>query len=293
MENQVLDIVCDDYLEKYGKELIINKTHIVGGGCISHTQVINSNEGNFFLKWNQHVAPDLFVKEAEGLNEMASISNEFLKVPEVILFKEVNQTPGYILMEYFPAGIVSNQEEKLGRGLAILHQKTSNQFGFYHDNYCGSTKQPNEWNPDWVKFFGENRILYLVEEIRKSCSISSDEIDSYHRLVDRLPELIGNNHQACLIHGDLWSGNYMYTSHGPVIIDPATYYAVPEMELSIMTMFGGFSNLTWGIYLEISNLEASWQERVQLYQIYHILNHYYLFGGGYGAQAISAAKKFL
>lgn len=293
MENLLFDIVCKDYLEKFNRALIIESNRSVGGGCISHTQRISTNEGDFFLKWNQHVAPDLFVKEAEGLNEMTSVSNGFLKVPKAILYKEVNQTPGYILMEYLPSGHSANQEVNLGKGLAVLHNKTANQFGFYHDNYCGSTRQPNNWTSDWIEFFGENRILYLVEEISKTRFLSANEIDAYNKLVERLPERIGTDHKPALIHGDLWSGNYMYTNDRPAIIDPATYYATREMELSIMTLFGGFSDRTWDAYLEASKLEAGWQERVKIYQIYHILNHFYLFGGGYGSQAFSVVKKFL
>ena len=293
MENLVIDILCQDYLEKFGRALVVQANRSVGGGCISHTQRLSTNEGEFFLKWNQHVAADLFVKEAEGLNEMASVENEFLNVPKAVLFKEVNSTPGYILMEYLPSGSSNKQEENLGKGLAMLHNHTADQFGFYHDNYCGSTRQPNSWTSDWIKFFGENRILYLVEEIRKTRFLSTNEVDCYNKLVERLHQLIGTSHKPALIHGDLWSGNYMYTSEGPAIIDPATYYADREMELSIMTMFGGFSNRTWDAYLEMSRLDYGWQERIQIYQIYHILNHYYLFGGGYGNQAISVVKKFL
>ncbi len=289
----MLEQLCNDYLSQFGKELIIQDTHSIGGGCISHGLRLVTNECEFFLKWNQHVAKDLFIKEAEGLNEMAAVENEYLKVPQALLCKEVDETPGYILMQFLTSGSSSRQDESLGRGLAVLHQKSANKFGFHHDNYCGSTRQPNEWTNDWVRFFGEKRILYLVNEIKKTRSLSSDEIDTYNQLVESLPELIGLEHTPSLIHGDLWSGNYMYTSSGPAIIDPATYYADREMEFSIMTMFGGFSERTWSAYQEVYPLEYGWQERVQLYQVYHILNHYYLFGGGYGKQAYSVAKKYL
>ena len=99
--------------------------------------------------------------------------------------------------------------------------------------------------------------------------------------------------ESVLIHGDLWSGNFMISEKGPVLIDPASYYADREMEFAIMTMFGGFSKRFYDAYNEVNPLPADWRQRNRLYQLYHVLNHYYLFGGAYRTQALSIAKSYL
>lgn len=293
MEERILNVVCNDYKNKFGKKLIIQQKRSVGGGCISHSAQLTTTQGTFFLKWNQYVEADLFLREAESLNEMAAITNNYLKVPRAIMAGEVNENPGYILMNFLPSGHTKKEDENLGIGLAVLHKKSANAFGFYHDNYCGSTLQPNAWNNNWVEFFGKQRIQFLIAEIQKHRHLSTEEVNAYETLTKKLPELIGNDHTPSLIHGDLWSGNYLYTSVGPAIIDPAAYYADREMEFSIMSMFGGFSQTTWDAYQNTFPFQSGWQERVQLYQICHVLNHYLLFGGSYGNQAYSIAKKFL
>ena len=133
----------------------------------------------------------------------------------------------------------------------------------------------------------------MVDLIRMQGGYNSATIAVFEKLVNKLPELIPEGSKPALIHGDLWSGNYMYTSAGPALIDPAACYAGREMEMGIMTMFGGFSQRFWDAYNEEYPLPPDWRERNKLYQLYHILNHYYLFGGGYGQQAVSVARRYV
>lgn len=293
MEQKIRNYIIEAFQSRFSKELIIHDKQAVGGGCISHSLKLNTNQGEFFLKWNPDTPDDLFVREAECLKELGDAEQSELLIPKVILEKEADHIPGFLLLEFLPSGHSENEAEKLGIGLARLHRKTNHSFGFHHDNYCGATPQRNNWSKSWIEFFGQQRILNLVREISLVRGLSSNEEDTYYSLVDRLPDLIEDRPEASLIHGDLWSGNYLYTSNGPALIDPASYYADREMELSIMTMFGGFSRTTWDAYQHEYPLNPGWEERVQLYQIYHILNHYYLFGGGYGNQALSIAKRYL
>lgn len=116
---------------------------------------------------------------------------------------------------------------------------------------------------------------------------------TYEQLIDRLPNLIGHQPKPALNHGDLWSGNYMYAADGPALIDPASYYADREFDLAMMRMFGGFSSIVWSAYHEVYPLPKEWEERSDLYMLYHVLNHYYLFGGHYGQQALGIAKKYI
>jgi fructosamine-3-kinase len=115
----------------------------------------------------------------------------------------------------------------------------------------------------------------------------------YEKLIDRIPQLLAHQTVPSLIHGDLWSGNYMFTAGGPALIDPACYYADREMELGMMQLFGGFSSAVWSAYQEEFPLQEGWRGRVRLYQLYHVLNHQLLFGGSYGWQALDIAKEYV
>ncbi|RIH63265.1 fructosamine kinase [Mariniphaga sediminis] len=280
--------------DKFGKAVEINSSGSLGGGCINNASKIETNAGTFFLKWNGNCASDIFLREAESLEELRNAASGQLAVPKVFAAKEVNGTPGFLVLEYLEPGWgKGNSDEKLGRGLATIHRFSSEKFGFYNDNYCGSTPQNNSWHTSWPEFFRDNRLRYLLGLIRQERSLPASEMKVYEQLLERIPELIPGDCTPVLIHGDLWSGNYMNTANGPALIDPASYYANYEMEMGIMTMFGGFSQRFYSAYNEVNPLPAGWRERNSLYQLYHVLNHYYLFGGGYGSQAFHIAKSYL
>ncbi|MBN1822308.1 MAG: fructosamine kinase family protein [Prolixibacteraceae bacterium] len=290
---KILEIVKRQLSEKLGTEIEIKSNSILGGGCINHASKIETTVGSFFLKWNNHCAADVFLREAESLKELAKENNPYLKIPEVILSKELDSEPGFILLEYLESSNRNSDGLNLGRGLATIHRITNEKYGFYSDNYCGDTIQNNKWNGDWINFFGEQRLRYLINLIRHRRGLDSCSLNIYEKLIDKLPELIPSDSVPSLIHGDLWSGNYVHTTEGPALIDPASYYANREMEMGIMTMFGGFSQQFWDGYNEIFPLPGNWRERNKLYQLYHILNHYYIFGGGYGHQALSVAQRYI
>lgn len=293
-EHDIIQLCIDRLADIYGLPVRLIGFKQVGGGCINHAVKITSSQGDFFLKWNTNGPADLFVKEAESLNEMGKTDNSFLIIPKVIWSKLTDELPGLLLMEYLqPAGSTSGFDERLGRGIAQLHRNTASEFGFYHSNYCGTTLQDNTWNGSWPEFFGQQRIWRLVKQIGVLRGTTPEEQKIYARLVDKMPQLLGHPTVQSLIHGDLWSGNYMYTANGPALIDPACYYADREMELGMMQLFGGFSPTVWKSYQEEYPLPDGWQRRIELYQLYHLLNHNLLFGGSYGQQAIGIAKMFV
>ncbi|HYQ58269.1 MAG TPA: fructosamine kinase family protein [Draconibacterium sp.] len=275
-----------------GQKVKINAAAILGGGCINHASKIETNAGVFFLKWNSNCNNDIFTREAQSLSELRKASDGTLLIPKVFCSKELDKTPAFLVMEYLQPG-GSGQDERLGRGLALIHKKQQDNFGFYADNYCGATTQCNDWNNNWIDFYREKRLGFLLHKIKRARAIENSTITLFETLMDRLDALIANNEKASLIHGDLWSGNYMITPYGPALIDPAASYSHREMEFGIITMFGGFSARFFEAYNEIFPLDADWRERNQLYQLYHVLNHYYLFDGGYLQQAISIANKYL
>ena len=277
----LLDLVASALSEVTGKTIIIHSEQILGGGCINHASKLETNAGDFFLKWSNNCAVDIFIREAESLRELKKAAEDFLVIPEVFAVKKVNETPGFLVLEFLENDRSSlNVDEKLGRGLAKIHQYTNAQFGFYSDNYCGATLQNNSWKSNWPAFFRENRLRFLLKLIGIERPIPVAEMIIYEKLLERIESLIPKESVPVLIHGDLWSGNYMISEKGPALIDPASYYADREMEFAIMTMFGGFSQRFYDSYNELNPLQTGWKQRNSLYQLYHVLNHYYLFGRG-------------
>jgi fructosamine-3-kinase len=292
-EKEIIQLCLEKLAFIFDSSVRFAGSRSIGGGCINHAVKITTSVGDFFLKWNALAPAQIFLKEAAGLNEM-SLSGSSLIIPKVIWSKEADNFPGLLLMEYLqPANNISGFDERLGRGIAQLHRKTASAFGFYHSNYCGTTLQDNTWTDNWPEFYAQRRIWSLVQQIKESRGMSLEELKTYEKLADRIPALLVQQVEPSLIHGDLWSGNYMFTAGGPALIDPACYYADREMELGMMQLFGGFSSAVWQAYQEEFPLPWKWKERIRLYQLYHVLNHQLLFGGSYGWQALAIAKEYL
>ncbi len=288
---QALEKLLTDAL---GESVFIQAQQAMGGGCINHASQLITNRGAFFCKWNDQGPADMFLREAECLEALGKAQTS-LVIPRVVVKTQPEHELPAILVTNFlkpPSTQTAQQDEILGRGIAELHQNQQQAFGFSHNNYCGSTPQNNTWNEDWVSFFGKQRIAHLIRLIEQKRVLSSAEKNTYDRLVERLPDWIGHQPKASLNHGDLWSGNYMYTQEGPALIDPASYYADREFDLAMMAMFGGYADRVWDAYQETFPLPSEWKERRELYMLYHYLNHYYLFGGGYGQQAWRIAQKY-
>jgi protein-ribulosamine 3-kinase len=293
-EQDIIQICLEKLSEKLGSSVHLSGTKSLGGGCINHAVKISTSAGDFFLKWNASAASDVFQKEAAGLAEMRSIDNSLLVIPEVIWSKDTDDLPGLLLMEYLAPALSSiGYSEQLGRGIARLHRKKAAQFGFHHDNYCGTTVQDNSWNGNWPDFFAKQRIWTLVLQISSSRGMATEELKVYEKLIRKIPDILAHQTFPSLIHGDLWSGNYLYSAHGPALIDPACYYADREMELGMMNLFGGFPSRVWDAYQEEFPLPLEWRERLDLYQLYHVLNHYLMFGVSYKYQALQIAGRYL
>lgn len=289
---QILEHLLSETLEKPVTILSVKK---LGGGCINHASRLETNHGSFFAKWNHQGPADMFLREAECLEELSK-AHHSLVIPTVFVkTKAEKDQPAFLVTDFLQptSGNSSAQDEVLGRGIAELHRHQQEQYGFYHNNYCGATPQDNTWNEDWVDFFGQQRIWFLLQLSEQDRPLTASDKKKYEQLIDKLPQLIGHQPEAALNHGDLWSGNYMYTEKGPALIDPASYYADREFDLAMMAMFGGFSERVWQAYQEAYPLPPAWKERRDLYMLYHYLNHYYLFGGGYGQQALQIVKRYI
>jgi fructosamine-3-kinase len=141
-ENGILEQVETALGKHFGKKVKVHSSSGLGGGCINHASKITSNVGDFFLKWNAHCAPDIFLREAESLRELKKAAQGSLVIPEVFVSESAENSPGFLLTEYLEPGYSgANIDEKLGRGLALIHRYQNDNFGFYHNNYCGATTQ--------------------------------------------------------------------------------------------------------------------------------------------------------
>jgi protein-ribulosamine 3-kinase len=269
--------------------------HPAGGGCIHNAARVTTSAGSAFVKWNADVPDDLFLREAEGLGELLAAGSD-LVIPRVLLAAAPRgAAPGFIVMELLApaAGRGAATDEALGRGLAAIHRRSAEAFGFRVDTYCGSTRQDNTRSGSWVEFYRERRLRFLLERLAENRGLAAAEGRVLERLADRLPDLLPHDPPPSLIHGDLWSGNVMATPSGPALFDPACAYADREMEFGITTLFGGFSDRFFRAYDEAWPLPAGWRERNGLYQLYHLLNHQLIFGGHYGADALATARRYI
>ncbi len=267
--------------------LRLTDTRPVGGGCIHETARLSTTAGEFFAKWNAGCPPDLFQSEAAGLAALVSAGSE-LRIPRVVAAAVPEAgDPGYLILEYLAPGKAARSDEVLGRGLATIHRRTAPSFGFDGATYCGSTRQDNAACSSWTEFYITRRLRPLLG------ALDLDDVQRlpFDRLIDRLPEILPAASPVSLIHGDLWAGNVLETTAGPALVDPACAFADREMEFGITTLFGGLSPRAWAAYGEAWPLPPGWRERNPLYQLYHLLNHALLFGGGYLAQARDIARQ--
>ena len=248
----------------------------VGGGCINHgARLVTASGASFFLKTNPTAPADMFAREAEGLETLRVPDGP--RVPRPYLWGA-----DFLLLEDLaPAARQPAFWEVLGRQLAALHGHTNPRFGFAHDNYIGSTPQPNPWTADGYAFFAEQRLLFQARLAQRRGLLPPEDVRRVERLAARLPDLVPAQ-PASLLHGDLWSGNVIPDAHGqPALIDPATHYGWAEAELGMTQLFGGFPEAFYRAYEEVRPLTPGWRERLPIYNLYHLLNHLNLFGGSY------------
>jgi fructosamine-3-kinase len=259
----------------------------IGGGCISNGKILTTQSGaSFFLKTNANTPADMFAREAEGLKALRVLDGPTL--PEVHLHGR-----DFILLENLsPAPKKKDYWPDFGRKLAALHLHTSPRFGFEHDNYIGSTKQPNPWTEDGYTFYAEHRLLFQAQMAQDRGLLGKKDLDEVENIVNKLPNLVPDQ-PATLLHGDLWSGNALSDSTGaPAIIDPAAHYGWAEAELAMTALFGSFPAAFYRAYEEIRPLASGYQARFPIYNLYHLLNHLNIFGRGYLGQVQATLRRF-
>lgn len=264
----------------------------LAGGDISVTERVESTAGTFVVKTSRRPVADLFAAEAAGLEALRS-SGTSLVVPRVIACP--NDGTSFLVIEDLGHGtLTAGGDERIGVGLAELHRATATRFGFSRDTFCGTTRQPNSWSPTWVAFYAHARLGHQLALARQAKRLSAEDGQRLERLIGQLDRWLDEPREGpALVHGDLWSGNLHVTREGlPGLIDPAVYYGHREAELGMMRLFGGFGERVFAAYDEAFPLEPGWHERNDLYQLYHLLNHLNLFGGGYRAQVMAIVQRY-
>lgn len=264
----------------------------VGGGSINSSYHLKNKQHHYFFKVNQAHRLAMFEAEAQGLQELKALNA--VRIPEVICFGE-NKTHSYIVLEYIDCRSMDNQSNKLlGQQLAQLHQHKQPYFGWHLENTIGSTPQFNERDHNWVNFLQKQRYGAQLEFIKQN-GFGSLLYDKGQRLINELDHFFDNyTPYPSLLHGDLWSGNAAADQDGlPVIFDPACYYGDREADIAMTELFGGFNREFYNAYQAENPLDSGYKTRKTLYNLYHILNHANLFGGGYANQASSMIDQLL
>lgn len=254
----------------------------VSGGCINQGYRVSNGKTAFFVKLNQADHFEMFEAEALGLKQIAQ--TQTIRVPQLICVGVAGNS-AYLVLEWFDLGRGSSQAwAELGQNLARMHQyRQSSAFGWTQDNTIGATPQINSWTSNWIEFFTQHRIGYQLELARQN----GGQFRNGTRLLERIPELLaGHNPNPSIVHGDLWSGNAAVTQSGePVIFDPAVYWGDREVDLAMTELFGGFPAEFYRGYDAVFAIDPGYQQRKTLYNLYHVLNHFNLFGGSYASQA--------
>lgn len=257
----------------------------VGGGSINQTFKLTTRANEWFVKLNHAAKLWMFEAESAGLTALAQPG--IIRVPKPLL-TGISGNHAYIVMEALPLGRSdSNTARRFGEQLAELHKQTqSDRYGFAIDNTIGATDQPNDWRDDWLSFWRDKRLGFQLDLALERGMNPRSHSDGRQLCADLERFFDDFRPQASLLHGDLWGGNFAALSDGePTMFDPACYYGDRETDIAMTELFGGFGPDFYQGYNSVWPLDPGYERRKTLYNLYHILNHFNLFGGGYGTQA--------
>jgi len=285
MHRQLKDSLKESIRRVTGSPCDIERLTSVGGGSISRAMIAETGDGKWFVKLNRAGLLDMFDAEADGLHALQQCSA--LRVPRVAGTGFCGQD-AFIVLEHLEMRSLEGTDASrtAGRALAELHRITGDGFGWRRDNYIGSTPQSNRSHASWPDFFAGERLLPQLA-LARARGIPATLVDRGARLADGLHALFADYHPIpSLLHGDLWSGNAAVDADGKLVLfDPAVYFGDREADLAMTELFGGFPPEFHAAYRDAWPLADGYAQRRTLYNLYHVLNHFNLFGGGYGRQA--------
>lgn len=274
-----------------GKPFQVEESVPVGGGCINDAWRLAGRDGrSYFVKLNSSGREEMFAAEAAGLQEI--LVSGAITAPAPVCHGSLRGR-SFLVLEHIQFG-TGDASIRLGRELAQMHRHSWDRYGWWRDNTIGSTPQINTPADDWARFWGEQRLGYQLRLARDK-GYHGELQSSGELLLELFPALFADYTPAVsLLHGDLWSGNAGVTDSGvPVLFDPAVYYGDREADMAMTELFGGFSSRFYAAYNEQWPLDEGYRVRRDLYNLYHILNHLNLFGGGYLRQAQQMLERLL
>ena len=264
-----------------GASFVVRDASTLGGGCVNSAYVVTDGAQRYFVKVNDAHCATMFAAEAAGLAELAR--PQILRVPTPI-GTGTSGKHAFLVLEYLDL-VHSTRASmaQMGRSLAMLHRTMRDDFGWSMTNTIGLTPQHNPVTRDWTAFWGKYRLGFQLQLVQRETALARRG----EKLLAVLPTFFsGYQARPSLVHGDLWHGNTAVTRTGtPVLFDPAVYYGDHEVDLAMAELFGGFDESFFAAYYEIWPRASGYSVRKQLYNLYHILNHFVLFGGSYGQQA--------
>lgn len=273
------------------EELRIFSFNSISGGDINEAYRLETSREDYFIKVNSlERYPQMFSQEAQGLQLLQKA--EGLRIPNIIAQDHYDDTSFLILELISSNNQNDNFWESFAKGLSEIHKKSNEYFGLESNNYIGSLKQYNEKKSDWISFFIEERLLRQVRLARDHQLADSALLSAFNRLFKVLNEIIPEETPS-LLHGDLWSGNFMIDDQGDAcLIDPAVYYGHREMDLAMTKLFGGFSDKFYEHYHSYFPLEKGWESRMDLFNLYPLLVHLNLFGSSYLRQIRAILRRY-
>ena len=277
--------------KKLKQKIHFRRVSPVSGGSINHAARVDATFGTFFLKANDAFQfPAMFEKEARGLKTLKDTA--LFTIPEVVLTGDEEGLAFLILKFIESKSKQTNFWENFGSTLAKLHKTTSDKFGFSEDNYIGSLVQSNRQHNRWTDFFIEERLEKQLQLAVSSGRLSANESTIFKKIYTHY-ESIATDEPPALLHGDLWSGNFIAGNNGePCLFDPAIYFGHREMDLSMTKLFGGFEVQFYESYNNEYPLSAGFDERTEIHNLYPLMVHVNLFGGSYVSQVKNILKKF-
>ena len=263
----------------------------VFGGDINDAYKLTLSDGRqVFMKANRYAGLSFFQAEADGLEAIRATGA--ISVPKVIAVGRDQQYGAFLLLEWVET--VPNDPdfwESFGRSLARMHQSPASSFGWEKDNYIGASPQINTPHDNWIAFYRDCRLAPQFKRAQRYFDPSMHK--RITRLLDHLEDHLVEPPHPSLLHGDLWSGNYITGNNGQAwLIDPAVYVGHAEADLAMTELFGGFAPAFYSAYREISPLQPGYEQRRDLYNLYHLLNHLNLFGGGYLSAVLRILNRY-
>ncbi len=287
IENQLPQL----FAAHFGDEFLLRSVKPLSGGSINTAMLLKTNLGDFFMKYNLAAKyPEMFECEAKGLQELENTNS--VNTPKV-LFTNSSGKFSFIVLEFIRSGSTGTSFWKsFAISLAKLHRTSNQKPGLSYHNYIGSIRQNNDFCDSWTEFFITKRIEPMLEAARNNGYFAGGSIGAFDRLFRRLPDILPVEENS-LLHGDLWSGNFIADSFSETwLIDPAVYYGNREMDIAMTMLFGGFSREFYDAYNDYYPLQAEWEERVDICNLYPLLVHVNLFGSSYESQVKSIISRF-